>query len=73
MSIRHLCEQVILYLRQSIKLIVDSFEQEQIAKQVQETFPNIRIALGDLENNKLLVEEAARADVVIRMQHLCAL
>ncbi|KAF2843991.1 NAD(P)-binding protein [Plenodomus tracheiphilus IPT5] len=38
---------------------------EEKAKSVKDAFPKVRIALGDLDNSKVLEEEAAKADVVI--------
>ncbi|KAI8936749.1 hypothetical protein NX059_007136 [Plenodomus lindquistii] len=38
---------------------------EEKAKPVKDAFPKIRIVLGDLDDSKVLEEEAARADVVI--------
>jgi hypothetical protein len=34
---------------------------------VKEAFPHIKIALGGLDDSKLLEKEAAKADIVIRM------
>jgi uncharacterized protein YbjT (DUF2867 family) len=39
---------------------------EEKAKPVKEAFPNVRIVLGNLDDAKVLEEEAAKADVVIR-------
>lgn len=39
---------------------------EEKANAVKEAFPNINIVIGDLDNSTILVEEAAKADVVIR-------
>jgi hypothetical protein len=41
-------------------------ETEEKAQPVKKAFPSIRIVLGDLDNSKVLEEEAAKADVVIR-------
>jgi hypothetical protein len=43
-------------------------EAEEKAQPVKKAFPNIRIVLGDLDNSKVLEEESAKADVVIRTQ-----
>lgn len=39
---------------------------EQKGSQVKDAFPNVRIVIGDLDNSKVLEDEAAKADVVIR-------
>jgi hypothetical protein len=36
------------------------------ADQVKKAYPNVHIVLGDLDNSKVLEEEAAKANVVIR-------
>jgi hypothetical protein len=41
--------------------------EEEKAKPVTEAFPNVRIVIGGLNDSKILEEEAAKADVVIRM------
>jgi hypothetical protein len=41
--------------------------EEEKAKPVTEAFPNVRIVIGGLGDSKILEEEAAKADVVIRM------
>ncbi|PSN72706.1 NAD(P)-binding protein [Corynespora cassiicola Philippines] len=38
---------------------------EQKAETVKKAFPNIRIVIGDLDDSKVLEEEAAKADIVI--------
>jgi hypothetical protein len=35
---------------------------------VKKAFPNVRIVLGELDDTKVLEEEAAKADVVIRTE-----
>jgi hypothetical protein len=41
-------------------------KSEEKAKPVKEAFPQIKIALGGLDDSKLLEKEAAKADIVIR-------
>jgi hypothetical protein len=41
-------------------------KSEEKAKPVKEAFPQIKIALGGLNDSELLEKEAAKADVVIR-------
>jgi hypothetical protein len=68
MKSQHSYEQVHIYAiayRFKASLTNDA---EEKAQPVKEAFPNIRIVLGDLDNSKVLEEEAAKADVVIRTQ-----
>lgn len=37
------------------------------AAHVQKAFPNVRVVLGGLDDSEILEEEAAKADVVLRM------
>lgn len=39
---------------------------EEKAKSVTEAFPKVRIVIGGLDDSKILEDEAAKADVVIR-------
>lgn len=39
---------------------------EEKAKPVKEAFPKIKIAIGGLDDSKILEEESKKADVVIR-------
>jgi hypothetical protein len=39
---------------------------EEKGKPVKDAFPNVRLVIGDLDNSKILEEEAAKANVVIR-------
>jgi hypothetical protein len=41
--------------------------EEEKAKPVTEAFPKVRIVIGGLDDSKILEEEAAKADIVIRM------
>ena len=45
-------------------------QKEEKGKAVKEAFPKVRIVLGGLEDAKILEEEAAKADVVIRRECL---
>jgi uncharacterized protein YbjT (DUF2867 family) len=39
---------------------------EEKGQPVKKAFPNVRLVIGDLDDSKVLEEEAAKADVVIR-------
>jgi shikimate 5-dehydrogenase len=70
MRSQHLCGRVVLL---AVVYHLDSAltnETEDKAQPVKKAFPNIRIVLGDLDNSKVLEEEAAKADVVIRTTSL---
>jgi hypothetical protein len=66
MNTRPLCGQV---CKTSIRYEYHSLisKSEEKAKPVKEAFPHIKIALGGLDDSKLLEKEAAKADIVIRM------
>ncbi|KAF2798630.1 hypothetical protein K505DRAFT_197291, partial [Melanomma pulvis-pyrius CBS 109.77] len=38
---------------------------DQKAEPVKKAFPNVKIVIGDLDNEEVLKEEASKADVVI--------
>jgi hypothetical protein len=40
--------------------------KEEKAKSVTKAFPKVRIVIGGLDDSKILEDEAAKADVVIR-------
>ena len=40
---------------------------EEKAELVKKSFPSARTVIGDLDSSKLIEDEAARADVVLRM------
>lgn len=44
--------------------------KEEKGKAVKEAFPKVRIVLGGLDDAKMLEEEAAKADIVIRRASL---
>jgi hypothetical protein len=41
-------------------------DEEEKAKPITEAFPKVRIVIGGLDDSKVLEDEAAKADVVIR-------
>ena len=43
---------------------------EEKGKPVKDAFPKVRLVIGDLDSSELIEEEAAKADVVIRMSHV---
>lgn len=69
MKSQHSYEQVHIYVIVYRSKASLTNEVEEKAQPVKKAFPNIRIVLGDLDNSKVLEEEAAKADVVIRIQY----
>jgi hypothetical protein len=65
MNTQLLCDQVCKNSIQYEARLLTSASEEK-AKPVKEAFPQIKIALGGLDDSELLEKEAAKADVVIR-------
>lgn len=47
--------------------------EEEKAKTVTEAFPKVRIVIGGLDDSKILEDEAAKANVVIRESPIASL
>lgn len=42
---------------------------EEKADLIKKTFPMVKSVIGDLDNSKLIEEQASKADIVIRKSH----